>query len=255
MNVEPSTGLPLVPAGFDADRLADAFCAGYPLEFCACASFDPDAVEGLCFAGFMPMALAVDGGARDILTPKLHAERCVLSPDGTRVGRTVRRESGRYVLGMNRRFAAVIASCARVHGDEWLRPPLVESFVALFERGTRGRAPSRDGRNVRFASFELYDGPRLVAGEIGYFSGACYTSLTGFTDQGGAGTVQLAATGRWLDAAGVALWDLGMAMDYKLRLGAGTIDRSDFIARYRELRSRPIPDPLDGLVPARALLR
>jgi Leu/Phe-tRNA-protein transferase len=80
---------------------------------------------------------------------------------------------------------------------------------------------------------------RLVAGELGFAVGATYTSLTGFTDESGAGSVQLAALGRWLLSRGYQLWDLGMEMKYKIDLGAALVPRHRFVRAVRLLQADP----------------
>ena len=230
----------------DADSLADWCDAGYPHEFCVSASFDRDFVDDLCGAGFFPMAAAGPDGS-DVLLAKLHLERSALDPRLVHVTRTTRRESTRYSLGLDNRFEEVLEACAREHGDAWLRPSLRSCFADLFA--------TRDARRARFSSGELYDGSELVAGEIGVFVGASYSSLTGYTRVAGAGTVQLAATGRWLEAAGIRVWDLGMPMGYKTALGARLFSRRDFLALFRESRavSPRLPPPSRAPIPARHL--
>jgi Leu/Phe-tRNA-protein transferase len=237
-------GIPFVMPPEDCDALADWMEAAYPDEFCASPSFDPDFVDSLCSSGFIPMATADDEGS-EYLIPKLHVERSVMRPGDAAVTRTARRESARYRLEVDGRFAETLASCADVHGDGWLRPPLVSCWIELFE--------SRDRRRSRFSSMELYSDGRLVAGEIGVYVGACYTSLTGYRRESGAGTVQLAAAARYLEAIGAALWDLGMPLDYKLSLGAEVVARAEFIARFREARGREV-ERAAGPFPARALI-
>ena len=101
---------------------------------------------------------------------------------------------------------------------------------------------------------ELYAaGDRLVAGEIGVFAGSCYTSLTGFRRESGSGTVQLAATARYLEAVGVALWDLGMPLDYKAVLGAHNVSRKEFLSLFRAAREKA-PRRAAGKLPARGLI-
>ncbi|MCX7024954.1 MAG: hypothetical protein NT080_10080 [Spirochaetes bacterium] len=237
MDFDPATSLPFFMPPLDTDELASWFCSGYPLEFCASASFDPDFVDSLCASGFIPMATEGPDDGRDLLLPKLHDFRAVVDPREVRVTRTARRESRRYTLVRDGCFRHVLETCATMHGDGWLRPALRECLVFLHETAS--------ARRSRLVSFELYEGADLAAGEIGAFVGSCYTSFTGFRLRSGAGTVQLAATGRWLEAAGAGLWDLGMPMDYKLALGACVVSRRDFITRFRTARSTPLD--LDGL--------
>jgi Leu/Phe-tRNA-protein transferase len=226
------SGIPLVMPPEDADSLADWLEAEYPDEFCASISFDPAFLDSLCAAGFIPMATRGEG-EDEYLIPKLHTLRSVMDPRDMIVTNTTRRESRKYSFGMDERFDEVLAACARTHGEDWLRPPLTEARRALFS--------DRRNRRSRFASMELYSAgagtvAELVAGEIGVFVGSCYTSLTGFRRESGAGTVQLAATARFLESSKVMLWDLGMPLEYKARIGARNVSRAEFLKLFREAR-------------------
>lgn len=77
---------------------------------------------------------------------------------------------------------------------------------------------------------------QLVAGEIGYCVGNVYTSLSGFCqkDRGSAGTVQCLATASLLNALKFRCWDLGMSMEYKLKMGAKNVPREVFLKMLRE---------------------
>jgi Leu/Phe-tRNA-protein transferase len=248
------SGVPLVMPPEDTDDLADWLEAEYPDEFCASASFEPGFVDSLCASGFIPMATS--GGDEDeYLIPKLHTLRSVMDPRDMVVTRTIRRESSRYSFGLDSRFGEVLAACVEIHGDDWLRPPLLEAWMELFA--------SRPERRCRFASMELYAARRpgdpevLAAGEIGVFAGSCYTSLTGFRLASGSGSVQLAATARYLEASGVTLWDLGMPLDYKAAIGAHNVSRSEFLSLFREARGRAPrlgTAPGEGRYPARDLV-
>jgi Leu/Phe-tRNA-protein transferase len=247
------SGVPFVVPPEDCDAVADWMEAFYPEEFCASESFDPDFVEALSASGFIAMATSEDGC--EFLVPKLHTLRSVMEPRDFRLTRTARRESSRYKFDVDRRFDEVLAACVATHGEGWLRPPLMECWRELFA--------SRSGRRARFASMEVYRRGDLVArhqivndlvaGEIGVFAGACYTSLTGFRRESGSGTVQLAATARYLEASGVRLWDLGMPLDYKASLGARNVSRREFLALFRAARASSLERP-EGSFDARSLV-
>eukprot|EP01134_Creolimax_fragrantissima_P007276 CFRG7276T1 len=91
---------------------------------------------------------------------------------------------------------------------------------------------------VRVRTIELWDkaGKQLVAGEVGYTIGRTYTSLSGFTGESGAGTVQCAALGRLLERCGFSYWDLGMSMEYKKNLGAKSLPRLKYLSLLAEAR-------------------
>ena len=221
------TGYPYIMPPENGDHLADWLEASYPDEFCVSMSFEPDFVDELCASGFIPMAVRADEGI-EILIPKLHVIRSVLRPSDVLVTKTARRESSRYVFRLDSRFDDVLDACISTHGQDWLRPPLMDCWRTLFA--------TRERRRSRFSSMELYRGDALVAGEIGVFVGGVYTSLTGFKTESGSGTVQLAAAGRYLEAVGASLWDLGMPLDYKATLGARNVSRAEFLALFRHSR-------------------
>jgi Leu/Phe-tRNA-protein transferase len=228
------TGYPYIMPPENGDLLADWLEASYPDEFCVSMSFEPDFVDELCASGFIPMATCAEEGV-EVLLPKLHVVRSVLRPCEVRVTRTARRESSRYAFRVDSRFEEVLDACIATHGQDWLRPPLMDCWRTLFA--------TRRSRRSRFTSMELYrvaeggpSGARLVAGEIGVFVGGAYTSLTGFKTESGSGTVQLAAAGRYLEAAGASLWDLGMPLDYKATLGAHNVSRAEFLGLFRGAR-------------------
>ena len=78
-----------------------------------------------------------------------------------------------------------------------------------------------------------------MAGEVGCVVGRVYTSFTGFFDKkrhSAAGTVQMCLTGRLLERAGFAFWDLGQDLEYKLGLGAKAAPRAEFLALCRGAR-------------------
>ncbi len=76
----------------------------------------------------------------------------------------------------------------------------------------------------------------LVGGEVGYVVGSCYTSATGFMTVSNAGNVQLACTGLLLKRCGFKTWDFGMAMDYKIKLGAKKVSRATWVDHIKQLR-------------------
>ena len=63
-------------------------------------------------------------------------------------------------------------------------------------------------------------------------------SLTGFSSQDSAGSVQLATLGKILNQCKFQMWDLGMDLDYKRRLGAHNVNRTEFLRLVKEGRER-----------------
>ena len=208
----------------------------YRGKFCWSTNFSPNFLAGLIRQGYLPMAEELaHGPARYILLPKLHQERCILRFDALHVQRSVRKRAKRFEVSCDTCFERVVTLCKQQHGENWLYPPIVEAFKAIATAGATGI----DG--VRMHSFEVWDkaSGALVAGEIGYSLGGCYTSLSGFFTVDSAGSVQCVATARLLQQAGASFWDLGMALEYKRRMGAKCIPRAEFLHELSLERQRP----------------
>ncbi|GHV06477.1 hypothetical protein FACS189485_15080 [Spirochaetia bacterium] len=211
---------------------------GYDKEFCITENFAPDFIARLMAAGFLVMSMGFDEPMDDgagsgeksgliyILTPKLHLERSIIFFEHFHEPRSARRLIPQYELRTDREpgdfslFDSVLERCATVHGEDWLTPPLRESFRQI---------RANPGCPVRPIAFGLYREGRLAAGEFGVIAGKVYTSYSGYYDEDSAGTVQLILTGRYLRDAGFAFWDLGMPLEYKTRLGARGVERGKFL--------------------------
>jgi Leu/Phe-tRNA-protein transferase len=230
-----------IDSGDDPFAIAAALeASGYGEDFCLAVDFSPRFVGRLMGAGFLVMSMLLEGGSGRppacLLLPKMHLERSVLFFGELHEGRTLRRLIPRYELrrdfgprsggeaGNPGEFGNILERCARRHGEDWLTPPLRESFLALYA----GPLPACP----RMVSFGLYREGRLVAGEFGAVAGRVYTSYSGYYDEDSAGSVQLALTGRWLREAGFAFWDLGMDIPYKRGLGARPISRGKFLELF-----------------------
>ncbi|RHY01921.1 hypothetical protein DYB36_001033 [Aphanomyces astaci] len=200
-------------------------------DFWISSCFDPIFIAHIMHNGFLPIATESQGVV--YLLPKLHEQRCVIDPRDLHVPKQIRKKANAYRLTVNQAFDQVVQGCHDQHGVAWLYPPVVSSFRQLVD------GVSVNGTDVKLYSIELWKGTTLVAGELGYCNGAMFTSLTGFyaTGSKGAGTMQLYALGALLHASGFQLWDLGMSIDYKLKLGAKDIPRDEFVKHVHTLRS------------------
>lgn len=199
-------------------------------EFCSATDFTPAFVAAVCHQGYLPMGEQIAG--LPVLLIKSHHQRCVLDFAHLHIARKLRRYARGLTLAINQDFTRCLQAIAHYHAPSWLIAPLCEAFLSLHKYPTN---------NVALHSIEIYDGNRLVAGEVGYSTGAIYTSLAGFHTQNGAGSVQLALLGQMLACSGFAFWDLGMELPYKLQLGAQIIERPSFLERWAKHRDQPTP--------------
>lgn len=216
-------------------------------DFFVSSHFSPILISQLMAEGFLPIATP------RYLVPKLHRQRMVIYPlvdpktnnIQVHTGKSTKKKCKRFSLTLQKDFNGVIRGCHNQHGVGWLYPPIVNAFATLYKAtcdndGIMVRLGS-DGESVilRFITVEIWnDKQQLVGGEIGYSIGTIYTSLSGFASEDSAGSVQLAALGHLLAQQKYDLWDLGMGLDYKKRLGAKEMDRMSFVEVVKRLRGK-----------------
>jgi len=202
----------------------------WPSDFCWSSCFEPTFLATLMHEGYLPTAHGpVDGPVEYILLPKLHQERCIVLFDELRVSKSARSKSHNYQLSVDTVFDEVVEKCLVQHGESWLHPPIVDSFKRLFRSGGIGQ--------VKMHSIEVTHDGKLVAGELGYSVGKTYCSLSGFTAKDGSGSVQCLVLALLLHERGFDFWDLGMGMDYKLKMGARQVSRADFLQMLHASRN------------------
>lgn len=238
-------------------------------DFFVSSSFDPHLVAGLMYEGFLPIATPRH------LVPKLHKHRCVIYPlridakneeastsesphnmSAVHISKNVKKRAKKYNFTINRDFSGVVNGCHNQHGIGWLYDPIVRSFWEIHNSNAQSQSTlSRNHRKdqgpmfpVNLYSIEVWNAVtgELAGGELGYASGTVYTSLTGFTTENSAGSVQLAALGQFLYKEGFDMWDLGMKLDYKIQLGARDMERMEFVEIVRVLREKSARIGSDG---------
>eukprot|EP00804_Cyclotella_cryptica_P004895 CCRYP_004962-RA/>CCRYP_004962-RA protein AED:0.20 eAED:0.20 QI:505/0.5/0.33/1/1/1/3/0/382 len=220
----------------------------YCEDFYVSHRFDPTLIVQLIAEGFLPIATS------GILLPKLHVERCVLQLRPTcklHTSKATRKKAKNFSLTINQCFDRVVAGCHAQHGTNWLYPPIVNAFREINRRTIETNGHGADAflvdsksnercgtTQVRLYSVEVWSAESgdLVAGELGHSVGGIYTSLTGFSSQDSAGSVQLLALGKLLKQCGFDYWDLGMEMEYKIKLGAELMRRADFVREVHRTR-------------------
>eukprot|EP00521_Asterionellopsis_glacialis_P017069 CAMPEP_0195293608 /NCGR_PEP_ID=MMETSP0707-20130614/12876_1 /TAXON_ID=33640 /ORGANISM="Asterionellopsis glacialis, Strain CCMP134" /LENGTH=338 /DNA_ID=CAMNT_0040354359 /DNA_START=109 /DNA_END=1125 /DNA_ORIENTATION=+ len=233
----------------------------YHGEFYQTRCFHPNLIAQLMSEGFLPISLP------GVLLPKLHQHRCAIRiPENLHVSKSTRKKANRFHISVNEDFMGVVKGCRAQHGRQcWLYRPLVEAFLCMNKKDVNVRIFDKQGHptssecTVRLYSIEVWNTKTgaLAGGELGYTVGHIYTSLTGFSKEDSAGSVQLAALGRMLCKNEFKLWDLGMDMDYKQRLGGSNIPRNDYVKEVREVReslSHIVLPVEQGRVCARAVI-
>ncbi len=200
-------------------------------QFCVSVDFSPSFIAEVCRHGYMPMGEMARG--RSILLIKSHQERCILDFDDLHISRKLKRYARTLTFRINHNFSECLnQTVAYHHPDTWLIKPLCDALIFLHQKSIF---------DVKFHSIEIYDNDTLIAGEIGYTTGAIYSSLAGFHTQNGSGSVQLAVLGKILQDSSFAFWDLGMPIPYKESLGATITNRQTFLERWKIDGDRPTP--------------
>jgi Leu/Phe-tRNA-protein transferase len=236
-----SSGYLIISPEDDCKAIVDAMLAiDYQEDFCLARDIKPDFVARLMEAGFLVMSDCIEnenGEPFYFLLPKLHLVRSALFFDSLYVKKSIRRFLNLYELRADAEFDRIVDRCVEKHGDGWLTPPLIKCIKKI--RRSNPVPSLFNGLelfptdNAYPASFGLYRGNELVAGEFGIVCGDVYTSYSGYYDEDNAGTVQLILTTRYLQKHGFSFFDLGMPLDYKTDLGASDISPKRFVQLFR----------------------
>jgi len=205
-------------------------------EFCWGLSFDPTFIANLAREGFLPMSGQIFADLICLL-PKLHVQRCLMvNLQDIKIGNGARKRAKHFDFTVDQAMNEVIKGCQVQHGKHcWFYAPLTKAYRHIQQLNSSGGL-----QGVRLHSCELWDNKtgKLVAGELGYAVGGIYTSLSGYREPGSksAGTIQCCCTAIMLRRVGFLVWDLGMGMDYKKKLGAEDCERSIFLAHLHRCR-------------------
>eukprot|EP00039_Didymoeca_costata_P011533 m.162483 g.162483 ORF g.162483 m.162483 type:complete len:370 (+) comp15205_c0_seq2:273-1382(+) len=200
-------------------------------DFCWSLTFTPAFFDRLLFEGFLPICTDVsDQGEVHVLLPKWHVERCVLNQmSDLHYSKKVRRRAGRYTLTVNTDINQVLRGVIGQHGENWFYKPIRQILRALHQKSSK--------HHCRTFTFECWnEDNKLVAGDVGIVCGGIYTSLSGFYTEDGSGTIQICAMVKLLARWGFSFVDLGQHLDYKIKLGATMLPRSQFLQKFRSAR-------------------
>ncbi|MFN8060100.1 MAG: leucyl/phenylalanyl-tRNA--protein transferase [Vicinamibacterales bacterium] len=134
-----------------------------------------------------------------------------------RLGRLLRQRP--FTMRVDGDFRGTIEACAE-RGETWITPPIVESYVALHERGYAH-------------SVEAWAGGRLVGGLYGVHLGGVFFGESMFHTQTDASKVALCHLVDLLRARGFGLLDIQWVTPHLARFGAVELSRDAYLARLR----------------------
>lgn len=193
-------------------------------------SFNPDLYIALAKKGLISTSCNYKG-VGDILLPEMQEAYALLDFSNLHRGKKVKKLfNSHYRMETAMDLETVIPLLNRYHGDDsWLTPSYIDLLYQL-------KTYTLIDNNFELLTTILYSDNQVAAGEIGYFIGNTYTSLTGFynRDFNNWGTFQLVLLADDLERRGVDFWNMGHPyMEYKKKLGAQILTREDFLRRWQ----------------------
>eukprot|EP01054_Gregarina_sp_Poly1_P002931 Gregarina_sp_Poly_1__2930@NODE_181_length_11831_cov_65_262326_g161_i0_p4_GENE_NODE_181_length_11831_cov_65_262326_g161_i0NODE_181_length_11831_cov_65_262326_g161_i0_p4_ORF_typecomplete_len392_score32_87Leu_Phe_trans/PF03588_14/6e32_NODE_181_length_11831_cov_65_262326_g161_i034344609 len=238
----------------------------------------PNTLRDFTMQGFLCMGLNVDIESSSkmwmigLCLPKLHRNRCVIKlAEVPKPQKSTVKRLNRYELTIDTDFDGVCNGLRNQHGvNNWVHVGLERAYKSLkqgsgadgtdldlliegeadaselkFDRHSETPTSRELGAagQPKWHSIELRRNNALVAGELGVTVGGCYTSLSGFHTESGAGVTQLLALKLLLMRLGFTLWDLGMHFDYKVAEGAQSLPRQEWLALFRSTRGQKVGVP------------
>lgn len=188
-------------------------------------NFSPDFYMKLAQFGFISTAIQTDGV--EILLPEMQKSYAVLHFKNLHISRTVKRLLKKSVeLKIEKNLELFTKEIHLYHKDEcWLTPGYLQCIESLKDRTLKED-------NFEWVTVMVFKDGEIIAGELGYFIGKTYTSLTGFCNRkiSGSGTLQMVLLAQLLENMGMDYWNMGHPyMDYKIKLGARIYHRAEFL--------------------------
>jgi leucyl/phenylalanyl-tRNA--protein transferase len=171
--------------------------------------------------GLFPMAMEEEGGAIGWFSPD---PRGIIPLDTfhvpSRLARVVR--SGRFEVRVDTAFEAVMRACAADREDgTWISDEIIESYVALFDRGLAH-------------SVETWRDEALVGGLYGVHLGGAFFGESMFHTETDASKVALVALVERLRAQDFRLLDTQWLTPHLARFGGVEISRDEYLARLAD---------------------
>ena len=169
-------------------------------------------------AGYFPMGM--DDGTIEWFSPD---PRGVLPLDLFHASRRLQRvvRSRRFPVTVDRAFPRVMEACAEGRDEgTWISGEILESYVALHERGIAH-------------SVEVWDGEILAGGLYGVSLGGAFFGESMFHRVTDASKVAMAARGDRLRARGYTLLDTQWLTPFLETCGAIEIPRDDYLGRLQ----------------------
>jgi len=156
-------------------------------------------------------------------------------------------------LCITRDIGPILEGLDSAHPSNWLRGPYPG---LLKELANEQGSDSFGTMTPRVIAVEIRDmvNNTLVGGEVGYSTGAIYTSLSGYflrhqPEYNHMGKLQLTTLAILLQSSGYHFWNLGHPyMEYKVHLGAKVLKRPLFLERWKYSRDCTPQHPL-GILP------
>jgi leucyl/phenylalanyl-tRNA---protein transferase len=158
--------------------------------------------------------------------------RAIIELDQLYVSRRLARRicSGRFHATCDQAFDRVIAGCAAPRATDrgtWITPDMARVYGQLHTQG-------------HTHSVEVWHEDVLVGGLYGISLGGFFAGESMFHRERDASKVALVTLVAHLRARGFRLFDVQQATAHAVRMGAGEIRRSRFVARLREALQLPV---------------
>lgn len=201
-------------------------------NYYASYSFSPSFYVKLCQTGFIATS-HFDTKNTQLLLPEMQFEYAVLEFENIHISKKVNTllKQSHYTFSKSSRLEEVLTCIETYHEKSWLTQKYTTMLLEIY---------NQTFENFELASFELCnENNELIAGEVGYFIGNCYTSLSGFFKKekqyNNWGKLQLVLLCNYLQHHQYDFWNLGHAsLEYKIHLGAKVYSRVQFLEKWQE---------------------